>query len=185
MLKKQTVWLLTMLSLMIVLSVYYMTSPDMGDEAFIGDGLTKSGDVVSTGSEGADGEAKVDKIANVEQDNELYTMLRMDVMDERSKKKDRLEDVVASSSASAEQKNQALSEMDVIDSLATKEVMLEETILAAKEYKDVLVRSDQEKVQIHVKADSLTNQEVVQMMQLAHDEFGNIPVNVNLQPTKK
>lgn len=34
MLKKQTVWLLTMLSLMIVLSIYYMTS-DQEDIAYI------------------------------------------------------------------------------------------------------------------------------------------------------
>ncbi len=38
MLKKQTVWLLTMLSLMIVLSVYYMTSPGSGDLAYLPDG---------------------------------------------------------------------------------------------------------------------------------------------------
>lgn len=39
-LKKQTVWLLTMLSLIVVLSVYYVTSPDQipGDEvAYVGD----------------------------------------------------------------------------------------------------------------------------------------------------
>jgi len=30
MLKKQTVWLLTMLSLVVVLSVYYITSPEGG-----------------------------------------------------------------------------------------------------------------------------------------------------------
>lgn len=185
MLKKQTVWLLTMLSLMIVLSVYYMTSPDMGDQAFVGNTET-DGKVVTTDSEGAEGEAKVDDIANVEQDDELYTMLRMEVQDERSKKKDRLEDVVASSTATAEQKTEALNKMDVIDQLAAKEVILEETILDNSKYEDVLVRSDQEKVQVHVKAQKkLSNQEVVQIMQWAKDEFGTVPVNVNLEVTSK
>ena len=31
-LKKQTVWLLTMLSLVVVLSVYYLTSPESTEE---------------------------------------------------------------------------------------------------------------------------------------------------------
>lgn len=185
MLKKQTVWLLTMLSLMIVLSVYYMTSPDMGDQAFIDDeGLTQNEEMVTTDSN-TEGKAEVNNIANAEQD-ELYTMLRMEIQDKRSMKKDRLSSVVASSSATAEQKTDALNEMDVIDQLGTKEVMLQETILEGDKYEDVLVRSDQEKVQVHVKAqEKLSNQEVVQIMQLARDEFGNIPVNVNYEPTTK
>ncbi|MDY0396479.1 hypothetical protein RWE15_21865 [Virgibacillus halophilus] len=43
MLKKQTVWLLTMLSLMIVLSVYYVMSPNNDDLAYVNDGKKKYG----------------------------------------------------------------------------------------------------------------------------------------------
>ncbi|ASK63232.1 stage III sporulation protein AH [Virgibacillus phasianinus] len=181
MLKKQTVWLLTMLSLMIVLSVYYMTSPDMEDQAFIDEGLKQNDDVVTTG-EGTEGEANVEDIANVGQEDELFTSLRLEIQDSRSERKDRLADVVASSSATTEQKNEALNEMDVLDQLATKESVLEESILANTEYQDVLVRSNQDQVQINVKSGELTNQEVVQIMQMARDEFGEIPVNVYHQP---
>ncbi|WP_430785346.1 SpoIIIAH-like family protein [Virgibacillus flavescens] len=180
MLKKQTVWLLTMLSLMIVLSVYYMTSPDMEDQAFIDNGLTEDGDVVST--EGAEDQATVDEISNVGQD-ELFTTIRMELTDSRSEIKDRLEDVVASSSASTEEKNEALNEMEDLDQLATKEVVLEESIMANAGYQDVLVRSDQSQVQIHVKADELSKEEVVNIMQMARDEFGEVPVNVNFKET--
>lgn len=183
MLKKQTVWLLTMLSLMIVLSVYYMTSPDMEDQAFI-DGLTKEEDAVTSDTESTEGDAEVNEISNAEQD-QLYATLRLEIQEERSMKKDRLKDVVASSSASTDQKNQALNDMDVLDQLATKEVILEDSILAADKYKDVLVRSDQDNVQVHVKADELSKQEVVKIMQMARDEFGNIPVNVNFQQATK
>lgn len=182
MLKKQTVWLLTMLSLMIVLSVYYITSPgDMGDQAFINDTQTDD-EVVSTDSESTEGEAGVE-ISNVGQD-ELFTTIRMKIENERSMTKDRLEDVVASNAATTEQKNEALNDMAVLEELATKESVLEETILSANQYKDVLVRSDGEKVQVHVKTeDELSKQETVQIMQKVKDEFGGLPVIVEFKPT--
>ncbi|ASN05284.1 SpoIIIAH-like family protein [Virgibacillus necropolis] len=183
MLKKQTVWLLTMLSLMIVLSVYYMTSPDMEDQAFINNTETDE-EVVTTDSEGAEGEADVDEISNVGQD-ELFTTIRMEIQDTRSETKDRLDDVLASSSATTEQKNEAMTKMEVLDQLSTKESVLEESILAATEYQDVLVRSDQEQIQVNVKADDLSKEQVVQIMQMAKDEFGEMPVNVYLQSKTK
>lgn len=185
MLKKQTVWLLTMLSLMIVLSVYYMTSQDMEDQAFINEGINQEDDTVTSDSAGTEDDTGVENISNTEQD-ELYTMLRLEIQDERSMKKGRLKDVVASSSTSADEKTEALNKMDVIDQLATKEVMLEKTILTGDQYENVLVRSDQDKVQVHVKAtEELTNKEVVQIMQKARDEFGNTPVNVIYEATTK
>ncbi|WP_404452975.1 SpoIIIAH-like family protein [Virgibacillus necropolis] len=177
MLKKQTVWLLTMLSLMIVLSVYYITSPEMGDQAFIND--TESDDEVVT-TEGAKDEAQVD-ISNDGQD-QLFTSIRMEIENTRSEIKDRLQDVVASSSASTEEKNEALNEMDVLDKLAMKESVLEESILGATEYQDVLVKSDGKQVQVHVKStDELSKQETVQIMQKVKDEFGSIPVIVEFK----
>ncbi|MFZ3577146.1 SpoIIIAH-like family protein [Virgibacillus sp. DJP39] len=182
MLKKQTVWLLTMLSLMIVLSVYYMTSEDMGNQAF-NEGLTQSDDVINTENADSQEDATVD-ILNSGQD-ELFATIRMELTDTRSEIKDRLRDIVVSSTSTIEQKDAALEDMDVLDKLAAKEVVLEESILAATEYSDVLVRSDQSQVQIHVKAENLSKEETVNLMQMARDEFGEIPVNVNFQPTTK
>ena len=55
MMKKQTVWLLTMLSLMIVLSVYYMMS-DTDDLAFIqtGEEMNQIDENEATDGEGID-----------------------------------------------------------------------------------------------------------------------------------
>ncbi|WP_047979949.1 SpoIIIAH-like family protein [Ornithinibacillus contaminans] len=177
MLKKQTVWLLTMLSLMIVLSVYYMTSNpndfaygDLGDnnETEPASGDTTNTDVDVNVTPGGD---------------EVFATLRMELQDERGKKKERLETVVASSTASAEEKKQALAEMDTIDEITTKETILEESILASAEYQDVLVRHDDDIVHVHViMVDDLSKTEVVNIMQLVRDEFGDIPVDVNYQP---
>ncbi|MCG1029887.1 SpoIIIAH-like family protein [Virgibacillus halodenitrificans] len=180
MLKKQTVWLLTMLSLMIVLSVYYMTSPASEDLAYINDGQDQE-EAVPTDSQETEGETEVEGISNMGED-ELFTTIRMELEDERSMKKDRLKDIVASSSASADEKDQALRDIDVIEDVSTKESILEETILGSEKYEDVLVRSEDDKVHVHVKVDTLSSTEVVNIMQMVRDEFGEVPVDVNFQP---
>ncbi|WP_010650826.1 SpoIIIAH-like family protein [Oceanobacillus massiliensis] len=179
MLKKQTVWLLTMLSLMIVLSVYYVLSPNSEDLAYIEDGQEET-EETSTTETGDD--ADVSNISSVGQD-ELFTTIRMEINDERSMKKGRLTEIVASASADTQEKEQALEEIDVLEELSTKETILEEQIVGATGYDDVLVRSDGTKVHVHVKADTLTETEVVDIMQMVRDEFGEITAEVNFQPT--
>lgn len=180
MLKKQTVWLLTMLSLMIVLSAYYLISPKSEELAYIEDGQPTSEETV--GTETQDTGAEVEDISNVGQD-EMFTTIRMEIQDNRSLQKERLTDVVASASSNADEKAEATEEIDKLEELATKEKILEEQIIGASGYPDVLVRSDGSKVHIHVKAEELSDTEVVNMMQMARDEFGEIPAEVNYQAT--
>ncbi|CDO01928.1 stage III sporulation protein AH [Oceanobacillus picturae] len=189
MLKKQTVWLLTMLSLMIVLSVYYMTSPDSEDLAYLNNGQDDSEEAASTDPTEDEGEAdgnldetEVDSISNLGE-NELFTTIRMELTDQRSKTKDRLTDVVASSSSSPEEKDEALKEIDVIEEVETKETILEGSIAESGEYPDVLVRSEDDKVHVHVRAEELSPTEANNIMQMVRDEFDrDVVVDVNYQP---
>lgn len=181
MLKKQTVWLLTMLSLMIVLSIVYMTS-DTDDLAYIDDGIDESQETSQTETDATDSDVEVDDVTNLGKD-ELFTTIRMNLQDERSMKKDRLNEVVAASNSTTEEKNEALDNIDELDELSTKESIIEESILAQAEYQDVLVRSDEEIVHVHVKVDELSNKEANNIMQMVRDEFGEVKVDVNFQPT--
>lgn len=179
MLKKQTVWLLTMLSLMIVLSVYYLTS-DTEDLAFIESGESELEE--TTTSEGQESDTVIDEISNI--NDELFTTIRMEIQDERSRKKDRFNEIVASSSASAEEKNRALEDIEVLEQMTTKESILQDSIRAAAEgYDDVLVRAEEDKVHVHVKVDEMSKEEVINIMQMVKDEFGEVTVDVNFQPT--
>ncbi|MBU5265303.1 MULTISPECIES: SpoIIIAH-like family protein [Virgibacillus] len=181
MLKKQTVWLLTMLSLMIVLSVYYMTSPDSEDLAYLNDGQDKaSKKAVPTDSE----EAEVEEISNLGQD-ELFTTIRMELQDKRNMEKERLTDIVASSSASAAEKDEALKEIDAMEEIASKEKILEETIVASANYEDVLVRSEDANVTVQVKVkENLPKSEAVSIIQMVKDELGDKKVNVSYVPSE-
>src|SRR5699024_1473248 len=179
MLKKQTVWLLTMLSLMIVLSVYYMMS-DTEDLAYINSGEEYEQTVNQDEDEGI-GDVEVEDVRPV-QGSELFTTIRMELEDERNVKKDRLKEVVASSSATTSEINEALNEIDEIERSATKEMILQETILSSQEnYEDVLVRAEEDKVYVHVITDTLPKEDAVQIMQMVKDELGEITVDVIFQ----
>ncbi|TMN20777.1 SpoIIIAH-like family protein [Lentibacillus cibarius] len=191
MLKKQTVWLLTMLSLMIVLSVYYITSPNGGDLAYLPEGEDSAEETASDAAkkeedtDAKDKGAQVGDISQLEED-QLFATIRMQIQDERSAARDRLDDVVASSSASVQEKNEARNEMNKLDKISSKERILEESIISSADYSDVLIRHDEDRVQVYVKeSEKLSNSEVVNIMQMVKDEFGDIPVRVDYQPTDK
>lgn len=188
MLKKQTVWLLTMLSLMIVLSVYYMI-PNKSDLAFINNEPTDNEQAgndhqMTSTDEAEDGETEVSNITNVDPD-ELLTTIRMDLQDERSVMTSNYQEIVKSSSTSIDEKNEALDHIQSIKQTETKENILESSILAiTDDYQDVLVRAEDDIVHVHVKVNELSNEEVVHIMQMVKDELGQIPVDVNFQPVE-
>src|SRR5690625_128835 len=180
MLKKQTVWLLTMLSLMIVLSVYYMMS-DQEDVAYIDTEQQPFEEAVQEEEEAED--VVIENMTEVDHD-ELFTTIRMELEDERNIKKDRLKDIVASSEATTTEINTALNEIDALENVTTKETILQESILTTNEaYEDVLVRADEDKAHVHVITDQLPKEEAVQIMQMVKDELGEIVVDVNFQAT--
>ena len=164
--KRQTVWLLTMLSLMIVLSVYYivsdkenMTFQEVNDD-FLEEDIT------------------IEDIEEVSV-NELYTTIRMELEDERNLKKERLKEIIASNDATTNEINEALNEMSTLESLSTKEQILQEMIKTNYEgFKDVLVLTDDDKVHVHILSDSLEKQEAVQVMQMVKDEFSEKEIDV-------
>lgn len=178
MLKKQTVWLLTMLSLMIVLSAYYLLS-DKEDLAYVQTEEDMTEETIQ--EENSDEDVEVEDIDEVTS-NELFTMIRMELEDERNMKKDRLKEVVASNNATTSEINDALNEIEEIETIGTKESILQESILSASDnYEEVLVRAEDDKVHVHVITEDLPKEEANQIMQMVKDELGEVKVDVNFQ----
>src|SRR5699024_4283584 len=113
-----------------------------------------------------------------EENTNSFAEIRLELQDKRSMKKSRLNDVVASSNASTKEKNEALETMDLLDERTTSESILEQSILDETDYKDVLVRSNDDKVFVHVQGSDLSEEEVVNIMQMVNDEFGETSVVV-------
>jgi len=177
--KRQTVWLLTMLSLMIVLSAYYMLS-DKEELAYIDE--NEEDQSVNQEQSEATSDVDIEDVRNVE-GNDFFTTIRMELQDKRNIQKDRLLEVVAANNASANEVNEALNEIDYLEKIETKENILQETILSTDDnYEDVLVRADENKVHVHVITDSLSKEAAVHIMQMVRDETGIDNVDVNFQP---
>ncbi|MCD7033203.1 SpoIIIAH-like family protein [Metabacillus sp. GX 13764] len=194
MLKKQTVWLLTMLSLVVVLSVYYITSPDgASNEAAVSNG--KQAEKKETGKAGEkqeaakakskDGQetAKDGSSVSTVQDDDLFTSIRMEQEDARSAREEELKDTIASN-APIDRKNEAYSELKVMSDTADKESLLEK-LIKSKNYDDALVRIDGGKVRITVKADKQSAEAANDILMLVRGELSNMEdVAVNFEPAK-
>ncbi|ANB59614.1 SpoIIIAH-like family protein [Anoxybacteroides amylolyticum] len=190
MLKKQTVWLLTMLSLVVVLSVYYVTAPkNMNDSvAFMNDQTkTNSGKDKAKGTDVAvqETEAKDEKVTSSIASDDVFTALRLQIEDQRSRLRDQLNAVVASTSATAEQKSEAMDKIQQLEALAEKEATLETLIKSKGGYEDVLVRADGDTVRVTVKAKKSSKQAANEIIQLVKSELNDMQdIAVEFQPTK-
>ena len=196
-LKKQTVWLLTMLSLVVVLSVYYITSPEQqqNDLALVDDqqeqeqenGKEQEPVKENQMEEGTLEEdsasmgAKEDEqiITNAAGD-EVFETLRMQLEEERSQMKEDLQSTIASTELPAEERSEAKQQMDELNDIAQKELLLE-TLIKAMNYEDVLVRADEEQVNITVKAEKQSKAEANKIIQTVRSEMGPLHAVVKFQ----
>lgn len=177
-LKKQTVWLLTMLSLVVVLSVYYITSPEQkGADLATTDEENKS-EVQTESTEGQTENAEevisgdnavISSIAS----DEMFAALRLDQEVERSKLKEDLSIVMGQTDLPTEERSAAKDQLDQLDEIAQKEQMLE-TLIRAMNYEDVLVRADGKEVLITVKSDKPSPKAANEIIQEVYKEIGQL-----------
>ncbi|OJE39859.1 stage III sporulation protein AH [Bacillus proteolyticus] len=218
MLKKQTVWLLTMLSLVVVLSVYYVTTPEkmntaapatgekMGQEKQGADKAVtkettkettnKETTKESTSKETTNKEtdkkendkketSKKEASVTVQSSDENFTALRMQMEDQRSVEKEKLQNVMKSSKSSAEEKSKAKDNLDAITTMETKQQLLETVIKSQGGYKDALVRADGTDIKVTVKSAKHSQKEANKIIQLVRSEGGSKDVGVKFDPSVK
>ncbi|MDE5412250.1 SpoIIIAH-like family protein [Alkalihalobacterium chitinilyticum] len=204
-LKKQTVWLLTMLSLIVVLSVYYMTSQPQNttDLAYMDEdmegieemmGEEDAGQVsvnieedemeemMTEGNEEGEGEVEDGMISAINSD-EFFTEIRLDREVSRSKMLQEYTNIIAEADVPAQVKVEALEKQNNLLALEQKENLLE-TLIRSKGYKDVLVLTEEEQVKIIVKADELSKEQANEILLMANEQLGERLVVVGHQPSK-
>ncbi|MFP7297701.1 SpoIIIAH-like family protein [Neobacillus niacini] len=184
-LKKQTVWLLTMLSLVVVLSVYYITSPEQKSNELAAvkqeEKAEQKETKTDTETEVKDGDTVISQVAG----DEEFEALRLKLQDERSELKEQLNAVVATTDLPADQRSEAVDQMKKLSEIAQKEEMLE-TLIKAMDYEDALVRADGSTVKIIVKSSKeSTKSEANAIIKMVKKEIGETNfVAVEFQPTK-
>ncbi|WP_413308924.1 SpoIIIAH-like family protein [Bacillus sp. 1P10SD] len=184
-LKKQTVWLLTMLSLVVVLSVYYITSPEQksNDLAAVQQNAKDQMDQKQANSktEAKGGKTIVSTVAG----DDAFEELRMKLDDLRSQMQEDLTTQLASTNLPADERSKVKDQMDRLNQTAQKEEILE-TLIRTMGYEDALVRADGEQVRVTVKSKKKPSaSEANKIIQQVKKEIGETNyVAVEFQPSK-
>lgn len=188
MLKKQTIWLLTMLSLMVILSAYYMLDPEREKEnqAYI-ETLKEKGENIDEHVQSEEAKKKEEVVEEnkqkepiIESQEDMFQTLRLERDGHRSMMKEEYTQIIASNETPAEMKTDAYQKMEQLQEVTQKETMLE-SLIRSKGYEDALVRTEGEQVRIIVKSAQLTKKEANQVMMIAMDELGHKNVAVEYQ----
>ncbi|MFJ8067680.1 SpoIIIAH-like family protein [Peribacillus simplex] len=195
-LKKQTVWLLTMLSLVVVLSVYYLTAPEenAADMTSTEQMEQEENKTESKTENKADtkGETKSEKETSKNTEGSSVTIasgdefesLRMQIEDERAKLNEELTAKMGNTELSAEERDEAYAKIEQLSETKVKENIIE-NLIVAMDYNAALVRVDGTDVKVSVKADKQTKTEANNIIRLVRKEVSDAQnVVVDFQPEK-
>lgn len=173
--KRTTVWLLTLFSLAAVISVYYYApvKPFDGLAIFTDEPLAET---MLSGLDEKPGEAKT-----VTSQSHLFEEMRMEMNNERSQLREQLTQKIGSDQYTADEKNQAFTEMQQLIAQESNEAMLE-MLIRSLGYSDALVRTEGAKVAVTVMADELSKEKANEIVYIVRTELADVQdVTVNLQ----
>ncbi|MEC2056874.1 SpoIIIAH-like family protein [Peribacillus psychrosaccharolyticus] len=185
-LKKQTVWLLTMLSLVVVLSVYYLTSPEQQgtNMAVTEQEQEKEKDqAVEKAKESGSSEEKAQ--VTISSGDDEFAAMRIAIDEERSKQSEKYDAEMGKGDMSSEDINKAYDAIEQISEARISEEILETTIVSSLDLEAALVRIEGSDVNVLVKADELSKEAANEIVQLVDSEVKNAQnVVVEHQPKK-
>jgi len=178
--KRQTIWLLTMLSLVVVLSVYYVTTPDQMKTAGIMN-MTSNNSLDSTPSTDNKKDDGKETTSKEETTNEVFLKQRMEQEDKRAQLQEEFQTTIDSATASAEEKSQAFTSLKELQTLTALEADVE-TMIKESGYKDALVRADSNEVNVAVKSTKKHSKaQANEIIQMARSVLGEKLVIVTFQ----
>ncbi|RHW41115.1 SpoIIIAH-like family protein [Neobacillus notoginsengisoli] len=186
-LKKQTVWLLTMLSLVIVLSVYYITSEPQSQTKNDFASTTekakeKAGSKENPTATSEDGKTTVTETAS----GEGFESLRLKLTDTRNQQIEEYEIQAGSADLPAIKKSEALDKIAELTEIGRKEEILEALLKQTMGYEDALVRADGDHVRVTVKTKEKHSAKAAnEIIQLVRSEIGSMKITaVEFKPAK-
>ncbi len=175
--KKRTVWMLTLLSLVAVISVYYVQEPN--NMPF--DGLAIFSDETSNKLT-VDDEAKDESVTPVYAQSALFEEMRMEASNERSQLKEQLTTKITAKEITADEINEAYSTMEDLTVRESTEAMLE-MLIRSLGYSDALVQTEKGLVKVMVISDELGKAEANEIIHIVKKEWEDArKVQVTFQP---
>jgi len=176
--KRRTVWFLTLFSLAAVISVYYYApvKPFDGLAIFTDEPLKET---VLSGINKDDKETE--KTQAVTSQSPAFEEMRLELNNERSQIREQLTKKIGSDQFTAEEKNQAFTEMQALIKQESSEAMLE-MLIRSLGYSDAIVRTNGEKVAVTVMAEELSKEKANEIVYIVRTELETAQdVTVNLK----
>lgn len=128
MINKKSIWFITLFSLVLVLSIYYVTMPN--ELLLTGNSVYTDKKSEDTKSVNKTNESKTKAEVTVEtEESEIITSLRIEANEKYNTELEELKAVVADEKSSTTEKNNAFDKMKIINSNRGKEELLEKKIL--------------------------------------------------------
>ena len=160
MINKQSLWFLTLFSLILVLSVYYITMPN---ELL----LTNNNHYLTEETNG-----EVDDTNVMIEESELLVTMRVNLEEERSQKLETLRSTLTNEEATSEEKNNAFEQIKYITDLKGQEENLEKKI--KKEFHlECFIEIDNNEVKVIAIKENHDSNLANQIMKSIQSEFSN------------
>ena len=157
MINKQNLWFLTLFSLILVLSVYYITMPN---------------DLLTQAVEVEEKDNKKEEVVETVEEISSLTAMRVSLEEERQSMMDDLQEQLTSDVISSEEKNNAYEQLKYLNTLQSKEEELEKKI--KKELKlDSFVKIDNNNVSVvcvSSKHDNSLANNIMRLIQSGYEE---------------
>lgn len=157
MINKKSLWFLTLFSLILVLSVYYVTMPTelllTGSNQYNTDNQEKSKETKKNENEAT---------VSIEE-SEILTSLRVEADEQMVQEMNELKEILTNSESTTEEKNQAFEKMKNLNVTRGEEETLEKNIKSELNL-EAFVKIDGDQIRVVVVADKLDNKQANNIM---------------------
>ena len=153
MINKKTLWFLTLFSLVLVLSIYYVTMPN---------------ELLLT-SNGVENSENDDKKINVEESS-IISALKIEDNNSTLKEIGSLKEILTKEDSSVDDKNKAFDALKLINQISSKEELLEEKIMNNYSL-DSFVKIDGDQIRVVIESETHDNDLANKIMKTIQKEF--------------
>lgn len=158
MINKQSIWFLTLFSLILVLSVYYITMPN---------------ELLLTNNSNQSTENQSEEASVVVKESEIITALRVESEEKRTAEIDELNKILNNNESSVEDKNNAFEKIKDLNSIKGKEQIIENKIKEQYELDSFVKIDDGNQVRIVVSGKEHNVELANNIMRSVQEEFDN------------
>ena len=162
MINKRSLWFLTLFSLILVLSVYYITMPS---ELLLTQNSSYTSKEVNECTTADCDTPKTDIV-----ESEILTALRVEWDEQVSKQIDELKEILTNSETTVDEKNAAFEKMKQLNITRGEEEKLEKSILEQYKFKS-FVKIDGDQIRVVVNSEELSEEQANNIMRLIQSNY--------------